>query len=63
MHKMQVFGHPHVFVETGGLAEALAAHPALVGPVLLVHMQDVDAQAVPLLERPVHDVYCSMRGK
>jgi len=30
--------YPHVFVETGGLAEALAAHPALVGPVLLVHV-------------------------
>lgn len=45
-------GYPHVFVETGALAEALATHRALVGAVLLVDMEDVDPQAVSLLERP-----------
>lgn len=44
-------GYPHVFVETGALTEALAAHRALVGAVLLVDMENVDPQAVPLLER------------
>ncbi len=43
--------HAHVLVETRRLAEALAAHAALVRPVLLVHVQDVDAEAVALLER------------
>lgn len=41
-----------MFVETGALAEALATHRALVGAVLLVDMEDVDPQAVSLLERP-----------
>lgn len=41
-----------MFVETGALAEALPTHRALVGAVLFVDMEDVDPQAVPLLERP-----------
>ena len=48
--------HPHVLVQTRRLAEALGAHGALVRPVLLVHVQNVDPQPVPLLERPAAQV-------
>ena len=41
-----------MFVETRRLAEALGADVALVRPVFLVHVQDVDAQPVALLKRP-----------
>ena len=44
--------HAHVFVEAGRLAEALPAHVALVWAVLLVHVQDVNAQTIAFLERP-----------
>lgn len=44
--------HPHVLVEAGGLTEGLAAHHALVGPVFLVHVQNVDSQTIPLLKGP-----------
>ena len=43
--------HAHVLVERRRLREALAAHRALVWTVLLVNVQDVDAQAVAFLER------------
>lgn len=42
----------HVFVQRRRLTERFAAHRALVRSMLLVHMQDVDAEAVALLERP-----------
>lgn len=35
--------HTHVLVERRRLREALAAHRALVWPVLLVNVQDMDA--------------------
>lgn len=44
--------HAHVLVERRRLTKRLAAHRALVRPVLLVHVQDVYAQAVAFLERP-----------
>jgi len=43
--------HPHVFVETRALTEALVTHATLVRPVLLVHVENVNAQAVSLLKR------------
>ena len=43
--------HPHVFVEAGRLAKALGADDALVWPMFLVHVQDVNAQSVALLKR------------
>ena len=43
--------HSHVFIQTRRLAETLAAHGALVWSMLLVHVQDVNAQSIALLER------------
>jgi hypothetical protein len=43
--------HSHVFIQTRRLAETLAAHGALVWSMLLVHVQDVYAQSITLLER------------
>lgn len=42
--------HPHVLVETRGLTEAFAADRALVRSMLLMHMKDVDSQAIALLK-------------
>ena len=44
-----------MFIETGGLAEALAAHVALVRPVLLVHVENVDAKPIALFEGSVNE--------
>ena len=43
--------HSHVLVQTRRLTKTLAAHGALVWSMLLVHVQDVNAQSVALLER------------
>ena len=43
----------HVFVEAGGLREAFTAYRAFVRTVLLVHVQHVDTQAIPLVEGAV----------
>lgn len=43
--------NPHVLVETGTLTKAFATHNTLVGAVFLVHVQDVDPQAVSFLKR------------
>ena len=40
-----------MFVEAGGLAEALRADDALVRSMLLVHVQDVYAEAIAFLKR------------
>lgn len=42
--------HPHVFVETRGLAEALPTNVTVMGSVPLVYVQDVDTQPVSLLK-------------
>ena len=45
-----------MFIEAGALAEALGAHVTLVWAMLLVHVQDVNAQPVALLKRPVNQI-------
>lgn len=41
----------HVFVQTRRLTKTLATHGALVWSMLLMHVQDVNAQSIALLER------------
>lgn len=48
--------HAHVFVQTGGLRETFAAHGALMWPVFLVHMENVNSKTISLLERSVAEV-------
>ena len=45
--------HSHVLFKTGRLGKLLVAHVALMGTVLLVHVQHVNAQTVAFVKGAV----------